>query len=146
MSLYYADTSALVRAYFDDEPDHGTLRRLLLEGAEPVVTSTLARVELASAVAAAARAGRLDRPRLTLDRFDADCANGPVTLLSLDSEEALPLAYRLVAEYPLHSLDAIHLAVAMTKAAVLAAGERLVLVTRDGRQAEAAQALGLEVA
>ncbi|MGH2670789.1 MAG: PIN domain-containing protein, partial [bacterium] len=62
MSLLYADTSALVRAYFEDEPDHARLREKLLEGEEPVVTSELARVELASAIRAAAETGRLRSP------------------------------------------------------------------------------------
>ncbi len=62
MTIFYADTSALVRALFVDEPDHVELRRLLLEGETPVVTSELTRVELASAVAAAAWTGRLQAP------------------------------------------------------------------------------------
>lgn len=104
MSLRYADTSALIRAYFDDEPDHDSLRQLLLEGAEPVVSSELARVELASAVAAAGRAGRLPRPHLMQARFDADCADeGPITLLRFDSDEAFPVAYDLLASHRLRA-------------------------------------------
>ncbi len=62
VTIFYADTSALVRALFVDEPDHVELRRLLLEGETPVVTRELTRVELASAVAAAAWTGRLQAP------------------------------------------------------------------------------------
>ena len=60
MTLLYADTSALVRAYFEDEPDHAPLRERLLEGGEPVVTSELARVELASAIRVEELVGTLD--------------------------------------------------------------------------------------
>lgn len=142
MSLVYADTSALVRAYFSDEPDHDLLRRQLLDGTEPVVTSELTRVELASAV----RAGRLSDSSTVLDRFDADCGDdGPVALLRLNPESVLPLAYRLVGEHRLRTLDAIHLAVALTDAVDLADGEGVTLVTRDDDQAQAGKAAGLDI-
>ncbi len=54
MTLLYADPSALARAYLADEPDHAMLREMLLAGPDQVVTSALARVELASAIRAAA--------------------------------------------------------------------------------------------
>lgn len=145
--VYYADTSALIRAYFSGEPDHDQLRELLLEGDSPVVTSVLTRVEFASAVAAAGRAARLRRPRVLLDRFDADCGDGgAVTLLDLDAATALPLARQLVREYPVRTLDALHLAVALTAAAEVAAGEPVSIVTRDRAQAVAAESLGLGLA
>jgi predicted nucleic acid-binding protein len=147
VSVLYADTSALVRAYFADEPDHDELRTRLLEGEEPVVSSELTRVEFASAVSVAARAERLQEPGLFLDRFDADCGDdGPIALLRLDSGSALPLAYRLVVEHDLRTVDAVHLAVAATSARELAAGEPVILVTRDDRQAAAAAIMGLEIA
>lgn len=143
MSLLYADTSALIRAYFTDEPDHAELRGLLLEGDEPVVTSELARVELASAVRAAARAGRLRRWRALLFRFDADCQEeGPIALLRLRAEAVLPTAHRLVLDHRLRTLDALHLAVALEECPALAGGEEVVFVTRDDDQSAAARALG----
>ena len=143
-ALLYADTSALVRAYLPGEDDHAALRALLLDGEHPVVTSELTRVEFASAVAAAARAGRLRRPRVLLDRFDADSRDdGPLTLLTLDPATALPLARRLVREHQVRTLDAIHLAVALTDGVDLAAGEQVSMVTRDSAQAVAADSLGL---
>lgn len=146
MSLLYADTSALVRAYLADEPDHAALRRLLLEGDEPVVTSELARVELASAVRAAARSGRLAAWREILAIFDAHCAEGgPVALLALRPPVVLPRARELVVTHALSTLDAIHLAVALEECPPIAAGEDVVLVTRDPAQAGAARALGLGV-
>ncbi len=147
MSLLYADTSALIRAYFADEPEHAELRARLLEGNEAVVSSELTRLEFASAVSVAARAGRLRRPRLFLDRFDADCSHdGPIALLRLDPEAVFPLAHRLVTENHVRTLEAIHLAVVSTSATELAGGESIVLVTRDDRQAAAATSMGLQTA
>lgn len=147
MSLLYADTSALVRAYFADEPEHAELRARLLEGDEAVVTSELTRLEFASAVSAAARTRRMPKSQLFLDRFDADCGDsGPIALLRLDPGEVFPLAYRLLREHDLRTLDAVHLAVASTSATSLAGADSVVLVTRDGRQAAAAAAMGLATA
>lgn len=146
MSLLYADTSALLRAYFADEPEHAELRAMLLEGEEPVVTTELTRVELASAVRAAASAGRFRRWRALLARIDADCGeDGPIALLRLRPEAILPAAYRLVLEHRLRTLDALHLAVALEECPALAGGEDVVFVTRDGQQAAAAEAVGLPV-
>ena len=146
MSVFYADTSAVIRAYFADEPDHEPLRHLLLEGSDPVVTSELTRVEFASAVTAAYRAHRVTQPNAVLGRFDADCGDdGALTLLRLNPRTALPLARQLVIDQRLRTLDAIHLAVALTEATTLAAGEPVTLVTRDQRQAAAATAQGLTV-
>ena len=147
MTVLYADTSAIVRAYFVDEPDHKQLRELLLDGTDAVVSSELARVEMASAIAAAARTLRLKQPHVILDRFDADCGDdGPLALLRLDPDVTLPLAYRMVSEHRLRTLDAIHLAVALVDAAELAGGDSVCVVTRDNDQAAAARALGLETA
>ncbi|MGQ0775559.1 MAG: type II toxin-antitoxin system VapC family toxin [Pseudonocardiales bacterium] len=144
MSVRYADTSALVRCYLVDEDDHKRLRGLLLEGREPVVTSEITRVEFASALSAAARAGRLRRPEWLLAKVDADCGpGGPIALLALDAGTVLPCARQLVLDHPVRTLDAIHLAVAATTATELAAGEPLEFVTCDQRQAQTADALGL---
>jgi predicted nucleic acid-binding protein len=141
----YADTSALVRAYFADEPDHTALRELLLHGADPVVSSELARLEFASAVMAARRAGRLRKAQTVLDRFDADCGDeGPLTLVRcLQPGPVLAAAFDLVRRHCLRTLDALHLAVALTDVSDLAAGLPVVLVTRDEAQAHAAVAAGL---
>jgi len=147
VSLLYADTSALVRAYFEDEPDHARLRERLLEGEEPVVTSELARVELASAIRAAAETGRLRRPGGVLARIDADCQErGPIALLRLRAQAVLPMAYSLVLEHRLRTLDAIHLAVALEECPTLAGDDEVVFVTRDEDQATAAAAVGFAVA
>lgn len=146
MTLLYADTSALVRAYFEDEGDHALLREELLEGADPVVTSELARVELASAIRAATIAGRLRRSSGLLARIDADCdEHGPIAMLRLRADAVLPVAYNLVLEHRLRTLDAIHLAVALEECPVLAGDDDVVFVTRDEDQAAAARAVGFTV-
>ncbi len=146
MSLLYADTSAIVSAYFADENDHERLSALLLEGDDVVVTSELARVEFASAVHAAARTARIDEPGAILARFDADCQeDGAITLLQLRPDADLPAARRMLVDHKLRTLDAIHLSVAVHVAWPLAAGVPFSLVTRDERQAEAGLALGVTV-
>ncbi|CAN5546227.1 hypothetical protein BH24ACT26_BH24ACT26_07260 [soil metagenome] len=118
-----------------------------MDGDEPVVTSELARVELASAIQAAARAGRLRRPGGVLARIDADCQEaGPIALLRLRPQALVPLAYKLVLEHRLRTLDALHLAVALEECPILAGDEDIVFVTRDENQATAASAMSLAVA
>lgn len=146
MTVLYADTSALVRAYLQDEPDHAQVRAVLLEGADPVVSSELARVEFASAVRAAGRTARIAEQQQLLDLFDVDCkADGPIKLLTLSPEAILPSAHRLVLDYHLRTLDAIHLAVALRHRDQVAEIAEFAFVTRDAEQATAAAALGLEV-
>ena len=143
MSVRYAYTSALLRCYLIDEDNHERLRGLLLEGPEPVVTSEITRVEFASALSSAARAGRLRRPDWLLARVDADCGpDGPIALLTLDAATVLSQARQLVLDHSVRTLDAIHLAVAATTAIELAAGEPLEFVTCDQRQAQVADELG----
>lgn len=147
MTVLYADTSALARAYFVDEVDHRALRGLLLDGDDPVVTSEIARLELTSAVLAAARAGRVRRPATVLARLDADCGDGgPLALVRLDPESVLPEAHRLLQAHPLRTLDAIHLAVALVELPGLADTTEIGFVTRDETQALAARAEGLALA
>jgi len=145
VSLIYADSSALVRAYFPDEPDHADLRTLLLEGNEAVVTSEIARLELASAARAASSGGRLSRWSELLARIDVDLAEGgPIGPIGLRPDLILPAAYRLVVEHRLRTLDAIHLAVCVEECPAFAGDDTIIFVTRDREQAAAARALGLE--
>lgn len=146
MTLLYADSSALVRSYFADEPDHAELRALLFEGGESVVTSEIARLELASAVRAASTVGRLPRWKDLLARMQTDLAgDGPIDLIDLRSEVILPTAYRLVVEHRVRTLDAIHLAVCLEDCPTVAGDDDIVFITRDADQARAARALGFVV-
>ncbi len=144
--LVYADTSALVRAYFADEPEHDELRALLRESSDPVVTSELARLEFASATFSAARTGRLRRPEVVVARFDEECrTDGPIALLALEPLRVFPECHRLIAMHPVRTLDAIHLAVALLDAARMAGGGEAIFVTRDEKQGIAAKSEGLTV-
>ena len=146
MTVHYADTSSIVGAYFADEARHEELRALLLEGDGQVVTSELARLELTSAVMAAARAGRLDDAGPVLDRFDVDCGDaGRLALMRLVPERTLPEARRLLLAHPLRSLDALHLAVAVTLRQDVVIDDEVVFVTEDRTQARAARAEGFEL-
>jgi predicted nucleic acid-binding protein len=139
------DTSAWVRCYFRDEPEHLELRKLILERPEPVVTSELTRVELATAIHAAYRGRRVADAFDLLEDVHADCgAGGPVRLLTL-RPDVLNTATELLARYPLRTLDALHLAVAQATAATLAGDEPIVLISRDHRQRAAATALGMRL-
>lgn len=146
MSFLYADSSALIRAYFEDEDDHEELRSMLRGGEESVMTSELTRVELASAVRSAVRAGRIRNEDRLHARIAADTGErGAVFLAKLRPQAILPLAYQLLRTHRLRTLDAIHLAVALEDASEYAGSEDVVLVTRDADQAAAARALGLAV-
>jgi len=145
--VYYVDTSAFVSAYLADEPDHATYRELLLDSDELILSSDLTRIEFASAMTAAKRTGRIPDAVRVLERFD-DLASpdGALALIPFNPERVIPAARRMVCEnYPVRTLDAVHLAVAMHDTAELTGGEPITLVTRDQRQAEAAKANGLAV-
>ncbi|MFD4251258.1 type II toxin-antitoxin system VapC family toxin [Amycolatopsis thermoflava] len=147
MTVLYADTSAVVRAFLPDEPEHEQMIELLLDNEDLVLTSELTRVEFASAMATAWNNGRIRDAKLALARFDAEAGgDGALSLVPLVPQVIMPAAYRLVSDHhSLHTLDAIHLAVALHDTAGLADGEPVVMVTRDQRQADAAKAHGLEV-
>lgn len=143
MSVLYADTSALLRCYFDDEPEHEALAGLLLAQRHAVITSEMARIEVAGAAAAASRAGRIRNSGIVVRRFDIDTyEDGAVSLIRLKPESVLGLAQRLAGQHALRALDALHLATALN---VAAHSDSLAFVTRDTRQARAAGAEGLPV-
>jgi predicted nucleic acid-binding protein len=146
MTLLYADSSALLRAYFADEDEHVELRNLLLGGREPVVTSEITRLELASAVRSAYSSGRVARSSDLLGRIDGDLAEeGAISPIDFRADPIVGVAYRFILEHRLRPLDAIHLAVCVEDCPGLAGGEAVVFVTRDADQAAAARALGLAV-
>ena len=66
-----------------------------------------------------------------------------ITAASFDDCRAVCAISSVDSYCPVRTLDAIHLAVALTDARELAAGEPVSLVTRDKAQAAAAESLGL---
>jgi len=146
MSLLYADSSALLRAYFADEDEHIELRSLLLGEREPVVTSEISRLELASAVRSAYSAGRVARSSDLLGRIEGDLAeDGAISPIDLRADAIIPTAYRFILDHRLRPLDAIHLAVCAEDCPALAGDDEIIFVTRDDDQAKAARALGFTV-
>jgi predicted nucleic acid-binding protein len=146
VTVLYVDTSALVTAYLRDEPEHDKFRKLLLEGDAPILSSDFTRIEFAGAMTAAKRTGRIPDPAAVLAHFDHLASpDGDLVLIPFNPDRVIPAAQRLVTEnYPVRTLDAIHIAVAMHTAG-LTGGEPITFVTRDQRQAEAAEANGFEV-
>ncbi|WP_350310743.1 type II toxin-antitoxin system VapC family toxin [Amycolatopsis sp. RTGN1] len=147
VTVLYVDTSALVTAYLPDEPEHDKFRELLLEGDGPIVSSDFTRIEFAGAMTAAKRTGRIPDPAAVLAHFDHLASpEGDLVLIPFNPDRVIPAARRLVTEnYPVRTLDAIHIAVAMHSTAELTGGEPVTFVTRDQRQADAAKANGFEV-
>ena len=128
MSLLYLDSSALVKLVAH-EPETPALLSLL-EPRPDVVSSALARLELLRAVARVGRASdSLERARGVLSR---------VVLVAMD-REILDAASRLEPA-DLHSLDAIHLATALTLHP-----EAEMFVSYDERLNAAAAAAGLRI-
>jgi len=122
----YFDASALVKLVVPERESSALAS--WVEGRSPLVSCTLARVEVVRAVRPHGSSA-VRTARTLLDEMD---------LTHLD-DELLDLAGEL--EPPLRSLDAIHLA------AALELGDELeAVVTYDARMTRSAEALGLPVA
>lgn len=143
--IVYIDTSALARAYLRDQDDGDALAALVHDGADPVVTSELTDVEIASAFARAKREGVVSRSAAIrlLDTYRADTSDsGPIGVIPLTSD-TMALAQQFVGRTTVRSLDAIHLAACAGFAA--ATSDQVELLSRDERQLTAARALGLRI-
>jgi predicted nucleic acid-binding protein len=124
VSILYVDASALVRLAVD-EPGADDLARLL-QAATEIITSAVALVEVRRALAR------------RLPDYDPDDILDRCTVIALDASVIARAG--LLAPASLRSLDAIHVASALTIAEDLDA-----FVTCDQRQASAAVAAGLPV-
>ena len=128
MRALYLDSSALVKLV-TREPESAALLSLL-EPRPEVVSSVLARVEVLRAVARVRDSKRtLERARAVLSRVVLVAMDGPILE-----------AAATVAPVDLRSLDAIHLATALTLRPEIEA-----IVSYDARLNEAAKAVGLPV-
>lgn len=120
--MIYADTSALVKLYADED---GSLdvRRL----ADPFVTSTLTQVEVISALWRKHRRSELDVESVGVltAEFWADVRGvdrpSPRFHLAATTPDVLTEAARLVARHQLRAYDAVHLSTAITVAAATGA-------------------------
>jgi predicted nucleic acid-binding protein len=140
--IVFADTSALGSAYLDDEADGAWIREVLFDGEHQVVISQLADVEFASLMERAKQTGRIDEAgmaeRLQAFGYDTD-DHGTLAVVPLTSDTFL-VARQFVLAASLRTLDALQLACADMM--FNATSEPVSLLTRDGRQAQAAVALG----
>lgn len=144
--IAYVDSSALVRAYLADEPDHASIARLLADEQIALVTGSWTRIEVSGALVRAARARRGDATSL-LALLDADLSSeGAITVVRADRDAVEEHALQLVRTHAIRAMDAWHLAVAQIVLPSLAeAGEEQGLLSRDAQQADVAQLLGLVV-
>jgi predicted nucleic acid-binding protein len=124
----YLDSSALVKLFID-EPESEALRQFMHGETGNAATSSLARTEVARAVASQG-----DDLLRTARRFLGACSEIALTRNLLDR------AGELAHELGLRSLDAIHLATADQVRPFLR-----VIVTYDQRMAEGARRFGFEV-
>jgi predicted nucleic acid-binding protein len=142
-ALAYLDSSIIARAVLADEAHHDATRDGLVAARDRLVTWCGTRVELASALRAAESQGRVvDAANVT----DWAFVSGPrVMLLPGDPATIVPLAADIAGRQLVRALDALHIAAALTEAAMVAGDAPLLFVTGDQRQAHAARAEGLEV-
>ena len=137
--MIYADTSALVKRYLE-EPFSEAFDALFQQGA--IAISRLTVVELRCALARRRRNREIDVLRETCINAElaADIQDGALRLCSVGDAD-FAAAYQLIgrlADLPLRSLDALHLAAAEQLGASAFA-------TADKTQAEAAAALGFTI-
>jgi len=147
MSLYYADTSAIVKLYVNEVGSDWLRNQIGVTGIPSVVSSQLLQVEMWSAFARRMREETVtateyrdicqlfDRHRHTLYRL--------VTL----NEAIMQLARDLIERYPLRGYDAVHLATALNAHCRLVTRGRpgLTFLSADDHLNEAADAEGLAV-
>lgn len=142
MTVSYVDTSALVRAYLRDEPDHTAWRASLLDEKVTLLSSKALSLELTAAISAARRARRVRRISQLLDLFAThSSSDGPLSLVGITGRH-MSMACDLLEHHPLRSLDALHIATALAAQAVLGA---ISFVTCDEQQAKVARQVGLAV-
>jgi predicted nucleic acid-binding protein len=141
--IVYLDTSILARAYLPDERDRAAAVALLETTEHELVTGGWTRVELAAAIARAAKVGRVKSPEIER-RVLADLGpEGVVTVLGWHQDLLEELAIEFVRRFAIRSLDALHLAYAELAARpVVPDGEKLGFATHDRDQAAAARKLG----
>jgi len=150
MSLYYFDTSALVKRYVAETGS--TWVRELIERVDPhtddriniVVIAEISIVEMAAALAIISRIGRIPLWRRDREyrRFMSDVVH-LYRLIPVTTADFYAAAH-LTQGHPLRAYDAVQLAVALRHQQALAPRDlSLIFVSGDGAQLRAAEAEGL---
>ena len=145
MRIAYVDSSVVVRYYLEADHGHAEAVALIEDAETAVITSMLTMIEASGALVRAARNAGID-PVSVLARLDADLTDGPVTLVGADVGQVEHRALDIVRASGIRALDALHIAVAGLVLPELTTGaDRGVFYTRDERQAQAAEAHGLQL-
>ena len=115
----------------------------LFNGGEPLATSVLGFVEVASALTRQQSPRQLDEPRLAQLREELKDDSDNLTGLAL-TDHLVERAVSVTEHYKLRAADAIHLATALDlRDAMAGTNESVVLVTSDHELLEAARRAGL---
>ncbi len=130
MALFYLDTSALVKLVREEQ--ESSALSLFVEGAD-IVSSELVLAELPRAI----RRAVADDPELSLDTLIEQAGDVLDALATLPIDQAILAGAGGLPEPALRTLDAIHVAAALTLSPVDA------FVTYDERQSAAARLAGL---
>jgi len=143
VTLFYLDSSAWLKRYFL-EPGSDRMMRLFQSG-DPLASSVLGYIEVASALARQQVPRKLDEDKLArlqqqLEEDWGDLAGFPLT------DEVVDRALRLARGYKLRGADAVYLATALgVNDALAATGDSLVLIASDEELLAVAQQTGLAV-
>lgn len=153
MTIYYFDTSALVK-YYVSENGSDWVARLLDEqngqgkSAHTALFSQLAIVEVASALAKYGREGKLDKGQRAnlLARFFRDVGGNRYEILEI-SKSLVYAAADLTQTHVLRGYDAVHLATALhiNKTLNTRYGEQMIFTSADTLLLKAAAAEGLQI-
>jgi hypothetical protein len=143
--MTYWDTSALFKLYVT-EPGSDELFQIAAETKKPVVSSAIITAEMLCALHRKEADGDLGAgsAKVLYSQFLEDIRGNRLLVLPFDSavaaeaERVVRLAYERRPKIPLRSLDAIHLATALSV-------RTTVFVTADGRLRDLAALAGMEV-
>jgi predicted nucleic acid-binding protein len=135
----YAESSAVL-AWLLDEPSAAEVRRWL-ESADIIVTSDLTLIECNRVLSRAAALGELTEAETSDRRAHLTSAAGHWHVLHL-AAEIIDRAKLPFPEEPVRTLDALHLASALTARAAVA---ELAILSLDDRVRRSAKTLGLSV-
>lgn len=147
MTTYYADTSALVKRYVDEEGSAWLRATLDAQPSPSIVVVHLLLVEVTSALTRRVREGVLIPTEYTQIQhaFRRDCLNEYEIVVAVG--EVIDQANRLLEARPLRAYDAVHLAAAVVTNEQLLANELapLTFLCADDRLNDTASAMGLAV-
>ena len=143
MTLFYLDSSAWLKRYFQEAGSGWVMRRF--ERGEPLASSVLGYVEVTSALARQQTSRKLDEEKLVRLQQQLEEDWGDMVGLPL-TDDIVARALRLARGYKLRGADAIHLATASGVNDVLTGtGNSLILIASDEELLAGARQAGLAV-